>query len=144
MQSLTTCRNLKKLVLYHYCLREAINQLSDDLKAWVPISSLSWLDLYVCNIDQSGCTLLVTSLSNYTNVGVLRLSKNSTRGGFQALDPRLNYQRLGDLTMLDTSLVKGDILALKVYINSGRILSLFKLGIGYNNIEGFSKLLLLW
>ena len=138
IQSFTTCRNLKKLVLFENCLAEAINQLSDALKAWGPIS-LSWLDLYDCNIDQSGCTLLMTSLSNYTNVGVLRLSKNSIGGAFQALNSRLNYPRLSDLDMPDTSLLKGDILALECYINNNRMPSLIKLVIGYLGIKEFDN-----
>ena len=139
MQSFTTCRNLKKLMLFEDCLAEAINQLSDALKAWGPISTLSWLDLYDCNIDQSGCTLLMTSLSNYTNVGVLRLSKNSIGGAFQALNSRLNYPRLSDLDMPDTSLLKGDILPLESYINNNRMPSLNKLVIGYKGIKEFDN-----
>ena len=139
MQSLTTCNKLKKLVLYKNCLGEAVNNLSSALKAWGAIASLSWLDLYDCNIDQSGCILLMTSLSKYTNVGVLRLAKNSIGGAFQALDPRLNFQSLSDLDMPDTSLLKEDILALESYINNNRMPSLTKLVIGYKGIREFDN-----
>ena len=139
MQSLTTCRNLKKLVLYSNYLGEAVIQLSGALMAWGPNFPLNWLDLYDCNIDQSGCTLLMTSLSTHTNVSVLRLAKNSIGGAFEALDPGLNYPRLSDLDMPNTSLLKGDILALAFYINNCRMPSLNKLSIGYKNIAQFDN-----
>ena len=139
MQALTTCRNLKKLVLYNNYLGEAVIQLSSALKAWGSNSPLSWLDLYDCKIDPSKCTLLMTSLSTHTNVGVLRLAKNPIGGAFQTLDPGLIYPRLSDLDMPNTSLLKGDILALASYIRNGGMPSLNKLSIGYKNIGEFGN-----
>ena len=93
----------------------------------------------IVTLTNQGATLMMTSLSTHTNLGVLRLAKNSIGGAFQALDPGLNYPRLSDLDMPNTSLLKGDILALVSYINNCGMPSLNKLSIGYNNIAQFDN-----